>query len=558
MPDAITRRHFLKLVSTAATVSLLSACAPSAQPAPTATPKPAETTKPAAPAATQAPKPAATAGPAATQAPAATVKPAAGPKKGGTFTLARVSALQHFSPYSLNPGTYPLLHSLWDTLVYYDQTLTPKPQLAESWQVAPDSKSITLKLRQGVRFHSGREFTSADVQPSLYFGQTDERSIMAALLKQVTKVDTPDKYTVVLNFANPTPLAFDVLDVLYIIDKETIEQRATTAIGTGPFKIARYVPNDVIEMVAFQDYWDKGKPYLDKYIVRQVPDVSALALNLEAGAIDCAYQISISDTVRLKAGGKYLVNSGTPGTGQFDVGINVSMEPLTNKKLRQAISHSIDRDRFAKTILGGLVEPTTLLWPKNSWAYFADLQGKMGYDLDKARSLLKEAGYEKGFPLEILATTDLIPYTAELAQIMQADLKKIGIDAKVLDLEGAQYQARTQTKRDMQVISHSYGRASRDPGSLLTGAKSWYTGKEGSWTHFDSPEYERLRSELQTTLDREKRKVIARAIQELVLDECFSIPVAPVPIAFVYGSYVKGFDISIENSPLTSSIWLDK
>jgi peptide/nickel transport system substrate-binding protein len=553
--QALTRRRFLRLSATAAGLGLLSACAPAAQPAPTAA---SQAT--AAPKATEAPKPAATTAPAAqaTQAPAATAKPAAGPKRGGTLTLARVTGIQEFNPFALNPGTYPILHAIWNTLASYDQKLNPQPELAEKWDLAADGKSVTLKLREGVKFHTGRDFTSADVQPSLEFGQTNERSIMAALLKSVSKVETPDKYTVTLRFAEPTPLVFDVLDVLYIIDKEVIDKRANSASGTGPFKLDTYIPNDRAELGAFKDYWDKGKPYLDKYIVRQVPDTSALSINLESGTVDCIFNPAYVDIVRLKSAGKFAIDMGTPGTSMFDVGINVSVEPFTDKRVRQAIGWSIDRARFCRTTLQGLVEPTCLMWPKHSWAYFADLEGKLGFDLDKAKALLTEAGLGNGFTFELYASTAQIPNSADMAQIMQADLKKIGVNAKVSDLEGAQYQMHNQTKRDSVVIAHSYGRGARDPGSLLTGAKSWYTDKEASWTHFDNPQYEKLRQDLQTVLDRDKRKAIARQIQELALDECFTIPVAPSPKPFVYWNHVKDFVYNLEDSPFLANVWLDK
>ena len=105
---------------------------------------------------------------------------------------------------------------------------------------------------------------------------------------------------------------------------------------------------------------------------------------------------------------------------------------MANPKVRQAIAWSIDRERFCRTVLQGLSEPTCLIWPPQSWAYFKDLQGKIGYDLDKARALLKEAGYEKGFDAEILTASKRGFGYGDLAVMLQADLRKIGINAKVI------------------------------------------------------------------------------------------------------------------------------
>ncbi|MCL5108609.1 MAG: ABC transporter substrate-binding protein [Chloroflexi bacterium] len=197
------------------------------------------------------------------------------------------------------------------------------------------------------------------------------------------------------------------------------------------------------------------------------------------------------------------------------------------------------------------------IWPPHSWAYFKDLEGKIGFDLDKAKALLKEAGQDKGFEMELMCSAQKVAGTADLAQIMQADLKKIGITAKVADLEPAQYDSRTN-KGDIVVMTHTYGRGSRDPGTTLTGAKSWYTEAEGGWTHFESAEYTKAKADLNSTIDREKRQALCRRIQGIALDECFTIPVAESPRPWIYANYVKGFGYNMDSSPFVADFWLDK
>jgi peptide/nickel transport system substrate-binding protein len=484
----------------------------------------------------------------------------AGIKRGGTFTFATTAGIQEFHPLMLVPGHYPFMRALYNTLAHYDDQLRLQPELAEKWEFSPDGKTLSLKLRQGVKFHSGREFTSADVKHSVEFGQTNEKVTMRTFYRAIKQVEMPDKYTVVFKFESVTPAAYDILDTLYIIDKETLEDRNKTAIGTGPFRLDRYIPNDRAEFVPFKDYWEVGKPYLDRYVMRVIPDVSALALNLEAGAIDCAWRISNMEAERLQGmGGKYVISTGAPSQGAFDIAVNVTVEPFKNKKVRQAIAWSIDRERFCKTVLRGFGQPICLMWPSHSWAYFKDLEGSIGYDLDKARALLKEAGLEKGFQTELLTASKRQFGYGELAQILQADLKKIGIDARVLDAEVAIYDNRTLVKGDIVMMVHTYGSANRDPGSMVTGARAWVNGwKEGNWTHFESAEWERWRKELNSTLDMEKRKVAARKLQEIALDECFTIPVAPTLPVFAYRSNVKGFNVTMHNTIYVGDMWLDK
>jgi len=485
---------------------------------------------------------------------------AAEPKRGGTFTLALTAALVDFNPMRTTAGHYPFMRSIYSTLIRQDFQLQPHPDLAERWNLSQDGKSMTVKLREGVKFHSGREFTSADVKYSWEFASTDSSVTQLGMFKTVKGVETPEKYVAVLKFDGVNPSVFDILDTLYMVDKENFpEKKANTAVGTGPFKLEKYVPNDRFECVAFKDYWDKGKPYLDRYITKVVPDPGALAINLESGAVDCIRGASYLDVVRLgQSGGKYSVHMGPPGLAFFDVAINCKTEPFTNKKVRQAVAWAVDRARFCRTTLQGLAEPTTLIWPPTSWAYFKDLEGRLGYDLEKAKALLKEAGFPNGFETELITSATYNFAFNGLANILQADLGKIGIKARLKDVDTATYTYQFVNKREYAMAMQSYGRANRDPGSTVTAAKAWTSDKEGSWTRFESAEWDGLRKALNSTLDRAQRLPIARQIQEMALDECFTIVAAPNLQPWVHRSYVKGHQVDLDNSNFTDAVWLER
>jgi len=159
--------------------------------------------------------------------------------------------------------------------------------------------------------------------------------------------------------------------------------------------------------------------------------------------------------------------------------------------------------------------------------------------------------------VEIISSDKRVYGYKFLAEILQADLKKLGINAKITDLEPVLCDSR-QDKGDFQIMVHNYGRSNRDPGTMVTAAKAWYTDKEGGSSHYENPEYDKLRQELQSTLDQDKRKQICRQIQHMMRDECFTIVVAPQPTAWAWPSYVKDLRYDLENSPFVYDVWLDK
>ncbi|MDA8219034.1 MAG: ABC transporter substrate-binding protein [Dehalococcoidales bacterium] len=549
----LTRRDFLKVGIGTAGVYLLAACS---------SPTTAPTQAPAAPAApTKGAAPAPTTGPAAapTKAPAPTATPAPqGPKTGGTFIVARTPRINDFNGMHLVRANFGYIRALYNMLVRLDYDLNPQPELAESWKVSPDGLTLALKLRQGVKFHSGRDLTAEDVKFSHEWALDPANGAHLRPAYQLIKeLKVVDNYSIELSFDKPNPLIFDALDTLCIYDKSTIGDISKTDVGSGPFMVDKYIPPNEIHMKRFDDYWDKGKPYVDEYQLKSIPDAAALVINLEAGAVDATWSPSFLDVARLKGQKGYAVDGGLGTPSIFHIAVNVTSGPLSNKKVRQAINHAIDRERCVRTALSDLVEPTWLNWPKGSWAYFPDLEGRYPYDLDKAKALLAEAGHADGFETSILLSKAINPPQFDLGQILQADLAKIGIKARIENVESGLYPGRIIAGK-FEMAVHNYGRANRDPGTMLAATNIWLDKSEGGQIGFQSPDYVRWRTEAASTLDMEKRKALYRQIQEWFLDESFSMPIAPNQSFWLYRDYVKDLRFGPEWTPLMDNVWLDK
>jgi peptide/nickel transport system substrate-binding protein len=293
----LTRRTILGWSLGLAGLGLLEACS-SAQPstgaptqqAPAATSAPAATT---APVATTAPAAQATTAPAtaAASAPAAAAGP---PKRGGIFTFGTGQGFTTLDPHK--PGLLNdqnAHHGLFDGLVRMNEQMEAQPALAESWQV-PDPTTYIFKLRQGVKFHNGRELTADDVKFTLdRVVDTATASRWASLsLPQYDHSEVQDQYT--LKLVNKAPFApqIDGLAKVMIIPKEAADTIGTQPIGTGAFTFGEYVQDDHLTLNRFADYWDKDHVYLDTVVMKTIKDATAVVEALKSGGVDSVWQLS--------------------------------------------------------------------------------------------------------------------------------------------------------------------------------------------------------------------------------------------------------------------------
>ncbi|HEU0167436.1 MAG TPA: ABC transporter substrate-binding protein, partial [Chloroflexota bacterium] len=246
----LTRRSALRLFGLASGSVLLAACGSAGTAAPASSPP--------APFATASPKPAVSAG--AGSASAAAQQP----KAGGTLRTAILGdSANTLDPQFLGPGNLSTTWLAFDRLMWYDDNLKPQGELAESWEISPDSKQVKLNLRKGVTFHSGRDFTSADVAYNLQRIRDPKVALqLANMAAWVSSVQTPDPYSVVMTLDQSRPTILDLFEWMCIVDKDTIAgpNAKTTSIGTGPFVFGEWVQGDHFHYTRNKNYWRSGRP----------------------------------------------------------------------------------------------------------------------------------------------------------------------------------------------------------------------------------------------------------------------------------------------------------
>jgi len=468
-------------------------------------------------------------------------------KYGGQLVYGHPRNIYSFDPLALPGGNRPIYHIFYNTLVAYDSEGNLVPELATEWEFGDDGLSMTFELREGVKFHNGREMVADDVVFSLERAQ--DKAVAAnirPLALSVTEAEAVDDTTVVFRFDAPNPAVFDLLDLLFIQNKDT-------------FMLKEWIPGTRAHAVKFEDYWNKDEegnplPYLDEIIIKPFPDAQAMVVNLEAGAADLIQEPTFNDLARLEATGKYTTFLGTPSVFK-DVLLNVTKPPMDNQKVRQAIQYAIDREKFVETYFKGFSKATCVPVPDFHMAYDPAFEDMYTFDLDKAKQLLAEAGYPDGFEVECLTAFKVVGGSEILAQIMQADLAKIGVRMKIVDNESA--VIRPKWFQGEYVMSlHNYGRAAKDPASLFGTAVVWHP--ETGITQYRGEKYADLIKQGVSTLDPEKRKEIYQEVVRIALEESFTIAVATEARPFAMQKYVKDVAYSLDNFLDLEKTWLDK
>ncbi|MGO4831194.1 ABC transporter substrate-binding protein [Rhizobiaceae sp. 2RAB30] len=388
------------------------------------------------------------------------------PKKGGRLVVAADS-----EPRNLNPavvasnGVFFISSKIVEPLAEasFDGEDGLQPRLATKWEESGDGLSVTFRLREGVKWHDGKPFTSADVAFSALQLWKPLQNLGRVVFKDLEAVDTPDEHTAVFRFSKPTPfqLVRNALPALTsVVPKHVYEgtdiaaNPANTApIGTGPYKFAEHKAGEYYRLERNAEYWNAGEPNLDEVIYRVLPDRAAAAGALEAEEIQLAAfsAVPLADLARIsKVPGIEVITKGYEAlTYQLIVEINHRRKELADLKVRQAIAHAIDKDFVVKTIFLGYATAATGPVPRNDKQFYTSDVPTYAFDPAKANALLDEAGYKRGvdgkrFGLKLLPA----PYfneTKQFGDYLRQALAEIGIEAELVNNDAAGHQKAVYT-----------------------------------------------------------------------------------------------------------------
>ncbi len=361
----------------------------------------------------------------------------------GTLVVARAADTTGLDPHTQTAfASFRLLELIYEPLVTLDGDLNIVPALAESWSFNDDSTVLTMNLRHGVSFHDGSAFTSSDVKASFERILKEETGAASrANFTSIESMDTPDDYTVVFNLNTAdVPLLAAMASVgAAMVSDEFIASGgdfAAKAIGTGPFILDQWTPEEQTTLKANTAWWGEG-PYIDGIEMRVIPDETSIVAALRAGQIDFAL---LNDPIAatLLIGEASVQLNQVPALAYHVLQLNASREPMDKLEVRQAISCAIDRQEVLDTASLGYGEVTG---PLTIPAFKVPTSELFCYskDVAKAKELLAQAGYPDGFTLKVIAASAEPPTALSEAQNIQAQLAEIGIKLEIESLELSVY-----------------------------------------------------------------------------------------------------------------------
>jgi peptide/nickel transport system substrate-binding protein len=466
------------------------------------------------------------------------------PKRGGTMVMIVQPEPATLASYMSVAGNIaPVTTQIYEGLVTYDWNLKAAPKLATSWEVAPDGKTITFHLRDGVTFHNGQKFTSADVQFTFMQVLKKVHPRGPVVLADLEAVDTPDPLTAVFRLSHPAPymmMALSGYDApilcksLFEGTDITSNPTANRPVGTGPFKFAGWERGQFIRLDRNPSYWQAGLPYLDRIVARFIADASTRSAALETGeAHYAAYSaVNYADVARLKA--NPALDTTSKGyelfSGISEIEMNSKRPPFDKKEVRQAIAYAIDRQFIIDNIQYGFGKPAT--GPisstfKASGIYTDQVRNFAVPDrIVIANKLLDDAGLpRKDGGMRFSATLEINSFGQQWlrqGEYLKQALAAIGVNLNLRSEDTGAWLRRVYTNYDYEMSEPFFSNLS-DP---VIGVQRQYVTSQirkgvdfVNNTFYSKPEVDKLFADGAQELDPKKRAEIYQQIQKILVED---------------------------------------
>ncbi len=472
----------------------------------------------------------------------AAVQPTPASAQRDTLTLGMSLEPPHLDPTgsaaaAIREVTYA---NLYQGLTRIDRNGRVQPALAESWSRSDDGLVYTFKLRRGVKFHDGTTLDAGDVK--FTFGRAmapDSTNAQKWIFAPIAAVEAPDDHTAVVRLKHP------VGNFLYnlgwgdavIFGPESAANNRANPVGTGPFKFERWARGDRVELVRFDDYWQKDAVKLKRVTFRFIQDPVAQVAALRSGDLDAFPNLGAPETLdQFKNDRRFRVVVGTT-EGEVILAINNGKPPLDDVRVRRAIAHAIDRKAVIDGAWSGYGQAIGSHFSPLHPAY-VDLTGRYPYDPGKARALLAEAGHAQGLALSMRLPP--APYAPRSGEIIAAMLQQVGIRATIEQVQWPQWLEQVFRNRqyDLTVVAHT------EPLDINIYARDDY------YFAYRNPAFKELIGRIERAGDEAERNKLFGEAQRLVSDDAINGFLFQLPKLGVWSADLEGL---WENSPIQAN-----
>jgi peptide/nickel transport system substrate-binding protein len=450
-------------------------------------------------------------------------------------------------PVSMDPheqlsgGTLQLSHMIFDPLVRWNQELGFDARLAKRWERI-DNKTVRFHLRKGVRFHTGNEMTALDVRWT--FDRLKSSPDFKGIFAPFEACNVVDKYTIDLVTKEPYPLVLHTATYIFPMDrkfydgydakgrsKDAIVKHgdafaSTNASGTGPFMVSKREQGVRVDFTRFGGYWDKNSPgNVDKIVFTPIKEDPTRVAALLSGDVDFIAPVPPADLDRIDKDSKVdLVTMS--GTRIITFQLNQNRRPeFKDARVRQAIVHAVNNAGIVEKIMRGFGTAAAQQSPKGYLGYNQKLKPR--YDLKKAKQLMKQAGYEKGFSVTMMAPNNRYVNDDKIAEAVAGMLAKIKIKVDLKTMPKAQYWPKYDERAaDIMMIGwHSDTEDSSNFTEFLAMTPDTATGY-GQYNsgNYSNPEVDKLIVESQKVTDEKKRAMMLQKVEQILHDEAAFVP----------------------------------
>jgi len=457
-----------------------------------------------------------------------------------TMTVGLWADVISLDPYDSNDNLSPsIARAVYDGLVGFTPEMKLRAELATSWEASKDARVFTFHLRQGVKFHDGTAFNAAAVKANLDRARDpNNRLKRASLYAPISSVDVVNDSTVRITLRSPfgamlytlAHMATRMISPAALAKGE--DYVARNAVGTGPFKFVSWAPGQQIVLERNPEFWQNGQPQVDRLVIKPVPEDATRVPMLLSGEAQFVYPIpGVEVDAVSKAPGIAIQKRWS--IYQYYVALHCQHEPFRNVMVRQAMNYAVDKQALVKVVLRGFGRPLEAPMAPGVSGYSPVQAGGWPYDVEKARALLAEAGFPRGFETVLWSTNQT--ENMRVGEALQQMLAKAGVTVRLAPME-----AGTLTAVRFKPIADNQSQMNLVGWSASTGDADWalrplYGGDAWVPTLFNlsfykSPQVDALLGDALSTADQAKRDADYASINRLIWNDA--------PAIFLYNSQI--------------------